>query len=140
MAAARAAGLPASPGYDPAHNAATSPVPDHSAGRCRSASTALLPALLPHLNQRTASFSGPGQHPAARSPRCCCRFPPSRCCSTGLARPTASAGGGNELLFKLRRIIRASLMPAGSHIFLHIWHFGSHYLFGGHHFVGCIRL
>jgi hypothetical protein len=30
------------------------------------------------------------------------------------------AGGSNELLFKLRRIIRAAFTPAGSHIFLHI--------------------
>ncbi|MCS3604096.1 hypothetical protein M2371_003332 [Buttiauxella sp. BIGb0471] len=43
-------------------------------------------------------------------------------------------GSHNELLLKFGRIIRAAFTPAGSYIFLHIRHFGSH------HFVGYIRL
>lgn len=44
MAADRADGLPASPGYAPAHSVATRQAPRRSACRCRSASTAPLPA------------------------------------------------------------------------------------------------
>lgn len=51
-----AAGSPASPRYDPAHNTATLPAPHHSANRSRSVRTALLPASHSHLNRRTTRW------------------------------------------------------------------------------------